>query len=138
MDLKEAIEIVKTGEPRPLNWKTQEDWYDARELVMEALGRHPRILYTLLERERHITGEGWTPEHDDQHINGELAWAGSAYAAEADQYAPGEIPWSWPWATSWWKPSRDPQRNLVKAQALLLAEQERLDRAETRKGVGRG
>ena len=32
------------------------------------------------ERERQISAEGWTPEHDDEHGNGELAMAASAYA----------------------------------------------------------
>ena len=35
----------------------------------------------------------------------------------------------WPWLSSWWKPSTN-RRDLVKAGALILAEIERLDRAE--------
>jgi hypothetical protein len=35
----------------------------------------------------------------------------------------------WPWDASWWKPSNDPVRNLVKAGALIAAEIDRLQRA---------
>lgn len=33
------------------------------------------------ERQRQIEAEGWTPEHDDEHINGELADAAAIYVA---------------------------------------------------------
>ncbi|EOK5392693.1 hypothetical protein ACM6SP_001106 [Pseudomonas aeruginosa] len=102
------------------------------------------------ERRRQITAEGWTPEHDDEHDNGELAAAGAAYALHAadhlNPYSQGdggdEAPSCWPWhdgiagrgegpektEPAWWKPST-PRRDLVKACALALAEIERLDRA---------
>lgn len=35
---------------------------------------------------------------------------------------------AWPWDASWWKPSADPIRNLVKAGALIAAEIDRLQR----------
>jgi hypothetical protein len=35
------------------------------------------------ERQRQIDEEGWSPEHDDEHVNGELAQAAVAYAAAA-------------------------------------------------------
>ena len=85
----------------------------------------------LAERRRQVEAEGWTPEHDDQHEVGELATAAACYAGNAGGYVwaggwPGEV---WPWAREWWKPST-PRRDLVKAAALILAEIERLDRAE--------
>ena len=85
----------------------------------------------LTERQRQVEAEGWTPEHDDQHEVGELATAAACYAGNAGGYVwaggwPGEV---WPWAREWWKPST-PRRDLVKAAALILAEIERLDRAE--------
>lgn len=89
----------------------------------------------LLERERQITAEGWTSEHDDAHDSGDLAAAGAAYAIEANALLEGmvpsetrEPPFCWPWAREWWK-SKDARRNLVKAGALILAEIERLDRS---------
>jgi hypothetical protein len=33
------------------------------------------------ERRRQIEGEGWTPEHDDEHTDGALAYSAVAYAA---------------------------------------------------------
>lgn len=47
------------------------------------------------------------------------------------RYRPGETPdrsSDWPWHSSWWKPSDDPIRNLVKAGALIAAEIDRLQR----------
>lgn len=80
------------------------------------------------ERQRQITQEGWTALHDDKHTDGELAYAAAHYIAAAlgeDDSVLG----SWPWNPSWWKPSDDPVRNLVKAGALIAAEIDRLRRA---------
>ena len=88
------------------------------------------------ERQRQISKEGWTPEHDDQHDKGQLAEAASCYA-DASVYAGlyGEAPPNpsddWPWDWDYWKPT-DRRRMLVKAGALILAEIERLDRAAQR------
>lgn len=91
------------------------------------------------ERERQISKEGWTPEHDAEHTEGELLEAGMSYAhAVRYQYEAESlevikvhaqaktIPW--PWDIAWWKPSEDPIRNLVKAGALIAAEIDRLQR----------
>jgi len=86
----------------------------------------------LAERQRQISAEGWTPEHDDEHIPGTLSQAAGCYvewnAWEAEYQRDGAIPVNWPWAAEWWKP-KDERRNLVRAGALILAEIERLDRA---------
>jgi len=34
----------------------------------------------------------------------------------------------WPWGSEWWKPSKDPIRDLVKAGALIAAEIDRLQK----------
>lgn len=94
------------------------------------------------ERQRQMAVEGWTPEHDDEHKQEELLMAAYAYIAKAwsgptvDMIVP---PACWPWSRSWWKPSPDKTRNLVKAGALIAAEIDRLNRlptspAETGKG----
>lgn len=88
------------------------------------------------ERRRQIEAEGWTPEHDDEHGDGQMAVAAGCYAMRA--YEPDRLkvitaPASWPWDLEWWKPSTT-RRDLVKAGALILAEIERLDRAEAKKG----
>ncbi|WP_284459713.1 hypothetical protein [Cupriavidus campinensis] len=86
----------------------------------------------LAERQRQIGAEGWTPEHDDEHIPGTLSQAAGCYIEwngyEQSVVPEGAIPINWPWAADWWKP-KDERRNLVRAGALILAEIERLDRA---------
>lgn len=98
------------------------------------------------ERKRQVEVENWTPAHDDEHADGSMAAAAAYYAAHTAASAlpePSEAAPShrygmfqhadalWPWHISWRKPT-DPRRNLVKAGALILAEIERLDRAEGR------
>lgn len=106
----------------------------------------------LEERRRQITVEGWRIEHDDEHIRGELARAAACYAfvgalpdehsrdihasalwgtAEGIVSVVGEI-WPETWDAHWFKP-RNRRRDLVRAAALLLAEIERLDRAEAKR-----
>lgn len=81
------------------------------------------------ERQRQIEVEGWTPEHDDEHGNGELADAAACYAGDRRQFN-AAAPTNWPWSQGWWKPGPDRRRQLVKAGALIVAEIERLDRAK--------
>ncbi len=78
-----------------------------------------------VERLRQITDEGWTARHDDKHVNGEMIAAAIAYlSCPPDDTPPG----CWPWDATWWKPSPDLRRNLVKAGALIAAEIDRIDR----------
>lgn len=90
------------------------------------------------ERLRQIQGEGFTEVHDDEHLNGELAMAAACYAEEAfcQMREPDRlpeisqiVPQFWPWEPTWWKPSLDARRNLVKAGALILAAIGQIDRA---------
>lgn len=99
------------------------------------------------ERKRHFSGEGWTQSHDDNHSRGEMCFAALNYTAAAaltialgaKSYSPDTAPplnrmgygLEWPWARSWWKPGTI-RRMLVKAASLIVAEIERLDRAEDR------
>ncbi|HIE3878010.1 TPA: hypothetical protein ACXNGW_005609, partial [Pseudomonas aeruginosa] len=90
------------------------------------------------ERRRQITAEGWTPEHDDEHDNGEMARAAACYAlagssAPSDGTAALLVSLAWPWDEQWWKPSTA-RRDMVKACALGLAEIERLDRVAASQG----
>jgi hypothetical protein len=92
------------------------------------------------ERAAHISREGWTPEHDDEHNEGELAYAAACYAFTAAEQVRGDAtPFDqrapliyWPWDSKWWKP-KDQRRNLVRAGALIAAEIDRLDRASSSK-----
>lgn len=90
------------------------------------------------ERARQIEVEGWTPEHDDSHISGSLAGAAACYAIsdrvqriQAARPGPGTTFFDrlWPWDLNWWKP-KDRRRDLIRAGALIVAEIERIDRAE--------
>ena len=97
------------------------------------------------ERERQKKVEGWSEEHDDQHIDNELANAAATYAMDnncrkaltemcAEPLLPA--PPTWPFDDKWWKPSKDNRiKELVKAGALIVAEIERLQRLEERKSL---
>lgn len=90
------------------------------------------------ERRRQITAEGWTPEHDDNHVNDEIAALACFYAMppgarEWDTSSTGYglrlgdaiLPHDWASIED-----GDRRRELVKAGALILAEIERLDRMD--------
>jgi hypothetical protein len=85
------------------------------------------------ERERQVSQEGWTPEHDNEHEECELTEAAVCYALTGREVALQATvcpnPSGWPWDMKSWKPSPDPIRNLVKAGALIAAEIDRLNRA---------
>ena len=93
------------------------------------------------ERERQMSQEEWTPEHDDGHSRGELALAAMCYVApEGSRYIriPEHTPSGWPWGRKWWKPTpKDRIRELKKAGALIAAEIDRLQRAAQPGGKGK-
>ncbi len=110
------------------------------------------LIDVMNERLRQQDAEGWSAEHDDEHKDGSIALAGACYAmfasvsdsARASTELPGSLSvtgkpiagWAawleiWPWERRFWKP-KDRRSDLVRAAALLLAEIERLDRAEAR------
>lgn len=94
----------------------------------------------LAERLRQISAEGRSLKDDDAYVTGDLAHAAACYATTgASEFnQPRILAAMWPWARSWWKPTTR-RRDLVKAGALILAEIERLDRAEARaQGQGAG
>ena|ERR1044071_6913261 len=80
------------------------------------------------ERKRQIVSEGYTPEHDDLHVTEALMQAALCYEANAMGWdavrRKDGAPANWPWEASSWKP-KDKRRDLVRAAALCLAEQER-------------
>lgn len=81
------------------------------------------------ERKRQISKEGYSPEHDDGHKDGELARAAACYAIEDLVIDDDSYFWEWwPWDEEWWKP-QDRLSNLVRAGALIAAEIDRLQRA---------
>ena len=104
------------------------------------------------ERERQVTEEGWTPEHDDHHTDGSLARAAICYATPVKIYVQGRsarsIHFSDPWPKTWdhcWDKRPEPEHGntipdpdtysdkkridlLAKAGALLAAEIDRINR----------
>lgn len=90
------------------------------------------------ERQRQISVEGFSIEHDDKHDDLSLYLAANCY------YFAGElgrrilsnevpvdvipVPDRWPWEHVFWKPGTTSRRNYEKAGALYMAEVERLDR----------
>ncbi|MGS0980974.1 hypothetical protein [Burkholderia glumae] len=92
----------------------------------------------LAERARQMEKEGYSFEHDDSHEDGEMALAAGCYASNAGGVVWGRpVPSSFPWSPYWWKPTT-PRRDCVKAAALLIAEIERIDRAEARTAGAQG
>lgn len=85
------------------------------------------------ERERQKAAEGWTPEHDDTHIDGQMATAAACYAIAGHPYGAEVVHEFWPWNAEWLKP-KDRRRDLVRAAALIVAEIERMDRAAMQGG----
>lgn len=84
------------------------------------------------ERIRVLGEEGRTPEDDDKYVGGELALAAAAYAVSDKISKDFRCPYFallWPWSREWWKP-KDRRRDLVRAGQLIIAEIERLDRAQ--------
>ena len=103
-----------------------------------------------VERRRQVEVEGWTAQHDDTHSCGEMTRAAALYAMPESWremiggYSiktgdPGvkryihRQPRNWPWEPSSWKPTTR-RRDLIKAAALIVAEIERLDRAQEERG----
>lgn len=94
------------------------------------------MIKALEERQRQVNEKGFDAANDDAYAPGVLAAAAESYARAAcwtqmrdDELPP--VPTVWPWHDSTWKPSADPKRNIEKSIALLIAEYERIVRAET-------
>lgn len=107
-----------------------------RDLFFEATKSNSSVLRTkaindvLSERRHQIEEAGNTFEREDTYTNGSLVVSGACYAL-CNRDLKGEAPVLWPWDTDVWTPESY-RRNLVKAAALILAEIERLDRAEAK------
>lgn len=82
------------------------------------------------ERGRHVTEKGFSFANDDKYTNHELTRAAVCYIA--GQFMAGQFMQLWPFNKKWWKPT-DRRRDLIKAASLIVAEIERIDRAEERR-----
>lgn len=103
-------------------------WQEAWEAWQAAEAQRPSVAGAVAEiaaeRERQINVEGWTPEHDDEHNNRELAHAAASFAMAGAH--PDHAQLMWPWGIL---KIKDERSNLIRAGALIVAEIERLDRA---------
>ena len=88
------------------------------------------------ERQRQISVEGYTHEHDDEHTDGSLGLAACCYIDPEPLGVHGDgsvrhptwmMPFRWPWEPEAWKP-KGRRPDLIRAGALIVAEIERLDR----------
>lgn len=107
--------------------------------IVQVLISFPAFGLVIEERLRQ-TAKGFHAAHDDLHRDASLISAAICYAASAySQHHRGLdtladlAPMLWPWNQGDWKPSADPQQNLLEAAAMLLAEIERRQRAAARK-----
>lgn len=161
-DMHRIREWLNAGEP-PLRSpggaiKSLFQWASRQALQLHGGGESrsslpPIALHDIAaERQRQVSAEGWTPDHDDEHGYGELAQAAACYAdplrlhtktvptdymvngraqaGDAEGWPIGpdvDVPVLWPWLGKWWRPDTR-RRELVKAGALIVAEIERLDR----------
>lgn len=87
------------------------------------------------ERRYQTNNKGFTNEHDDKWVRGELVQAANCYQRAAVHVGRGGLveeisePFmEWPWDERWWKPVGHVESNLVKAGALIAAEIDRLRR----------
>lgn len=141
-----ARTFLRHPDGRYLNSYTEADWQQYRQNATQppaapaqvgASGASAEVSRlaerdVLAERQRQISAEGWTPEHDDEHADGGMAQAAACYALHTEPVGNvGDYLRFWPWDAAWWKP-KDRRSNLVRASALILAEIERIDRRVAR------
>lgn len=140
-DMATTLDLVRQalGVPTEPHQGMPERILEAAKAKAAAAADRGPLAAIAAERVRQVNVEGWTPEHDDSHTGGDLAKAAAAYASSAasenDHAAAKRLaelnvaPAMWPWCATWWKPSHR-RRDLVKAAALIVAELDRLNRAE--------
>jgi len=85
------------------------------------------------ERTRQINKHGYTSEHDDDHVDGELADAAACYANTINSN--DELIKYWPYEPEYLKKEEKTRKDqIITACAMLMAEYDRLER-EDKKGV---
>jgi len=123
----DALAFSRSGELSPSAWRKK------RRITMSTMGAE----LIARERDRQITEEHWTAEHDDKyHGGGELAIAAAAYALNAafqgscHYHVLRTVDMLWGlagWGRWNWKP-KSRVRDLNRAGALIAAELDRLMR----------
>lgn len=116
----------------PTHWDHLQPVRPQGAIVIEAGTLRDAVIDVVTERERQITQEGYTPEHDDRHVLGQLRDGAIAYAL-ADRRCTRDAEA----LINFWPFDDEPKhkgyrRNLVIAAAMLIAEIERIDRSKAR------
>lgn len=125
---------------RPGDWiirGVKGEFYPCKPDIFEETYQRPNsngCVLIVAERDRQISDEGWSADHDAEHDAGELALAAACYAicGTPSPIAPPRrvalqqiVGVLWPWEWSWWKPT-SPLKALVRSGALCAAEIDRL------------
>lgn len=87
---------------------------------------HTAVELIANERRRQVTDEGYTAEHDADHVDGALAYAAAFYALPDDGESRAEFWPCWGARPARAETSEKRLRELVKAGALIAAEMDRL------------
>jgi hypothetical protein len=131
-NLRQAYKLAKSQTPNIVAatyhtvGQLVDDYATAAAMPDVALQAMIALQMVIQERRRQIVTEGFDAEHDDTHTNSELARAAVCYAIPTNFYPAGGL---WPFETDCFKPTED-KKDIVRAIALLLAELERILRAE--------
>lgn len=124
------------------HWDTFRAGWDAKA---QAVPERLAIKDVINERQRQVNQEFYSIENDDEYKENELVRAAACYTnnvvsrgwtyseSDLETYQSEEAPDFWPWDLDFWKP-KSPRKDLVRAAALLIAEIERIDRAQEQKG----
>lgn len=123
-----------------------EMWSSAKHSIKaQAVPERLAIKDVINERQRQVNQEFYSIENDDEYKENELVRAAACYTnnvvsrgwtyseSDLETYQSEEAPDFWPWDLDFWKP-KSPRKDLVRAAALLIAEIERIDRAQEQKG----
>ncbi len=140
-DKDDGIDTSRADIDDSLETKREAKQADKEEAARREGENHKTRMHILnaiaFERQRQIEGEGFDEERDDLiHTPGDLCAAGACYAQHAagtmnDEHVvhPNRTtPLFWPWDAGWWKP-KEPEADLIRAAALIVAELERIARA---------
>ncbi len=116
------------GEPMPAGEEMFKFHGYSGQCPKPPLPKAPTALEMIAEKHRtNREHKSYTPEHDDEHVAGELIDAAISFLMHDLTGIKNAKDW-WPFEEEEWKPSDDPIRNLVAAGALIVAEIERLQR----------
>ncbi len=123
-------------------WDSWERFKKTLQSPAQTEGREEGWQLIAAERQRQVEKEGWSPSHDDEHVNAEMAFAAAAYILhyagrewlldDKDNHLnyqadPPHEEWPEDWGVKYWKP-KDRISDLVRAGALIAAEIDRLKR----------